>query len=138
MATPKTRATGASVPAFLKAVPDEGRRRDCATVARLMKKVTGQGPRMWGATIVGFGSYRYRAAGGEATWPLTGFSPRKQDLTLYVMPGFERYQPLLKKLGPHKTGKSCLYLKSLAGVDLTVLETLLERSVADMRRAYPD
>jgi hypothetical protein len=138
MAELKTRPTGASVDAFLAAVPDERRGADCRVVLEMMQRVTGAPPEMWGPSIVGFGRYRYEYASGQsAEWPLTGFSPRKQDLTLYIMPGFERYEGLMARLGKHRTGKSCLYLKRLADVDLAVLEELVATSVARARAKYP-
>jgi hypothetical protein len=138
MAEPKTQPTTASVTAFLDQIADPARRKDCKAVARLMRKVTGSRPVLWGANIVGFGSYRYTYASGRSgEWPLTGFSPRAADLTLYVMSGFAGEAALLKRLGPHKTGKSCLYLKSLADVDLVALEKLLVKSVAAMKQKHP-
>ena len=93
---------------------------------------------MWGDSIVGFGSYHYRyASGREGDWPLTGLSPAKRHLTLYIMPGFDDYQELLAKLGKHRTGKSCLYVNRLQDVDMPVLMDIIRRSVADMRRRYP-
>ncbi len=136
MAELKTKRTQASVKAFLKRVPDDTRRQDCLTVLRLMKQATRAEPKMWGSSIVGFGSYRYRyASGREGDWFLTGFAPRKQDLTLYIMAGFGRYPTLLAKLGKHKTGKSCLYIKRLADVNLTVLRQLVSASVRHMKQA---
>ncbi len=138
MAELKTKKNPASVPEFLARVTDEATRKDCAVLVRLMKRATGSPPSMWGASIVGFGSYHYTYASGRSgDWPLTGFSPRRQNLTLYVMAGFERYPALMKKLGKWKAGKSCLYLRSLADVDLAVLEELVTESVAHMRRRYP-
>lgn len=135
MAEPKTKATKASVAAFLAAIPDEERRRDCKAVAKLMQEATGEKPVLWGANIVGFGAYRYEyASGGTGDWPVVGFSPRKNDLTLYLMAGFERHADLLAKLGRHKTGKSCLYLKRLADADPAVLKELVARSVAAMEK----
>jgi hypothetical protein len=137
MAEPKTRPTDASVERFLNAVADERKREDCRTIARLMTKVTGAKPTMWGPSIVGFGSYHYRyKSGREGDWLLTGFSPRKQALTLYIMSGFTRYDGLLAKLGKHKTGKSCLYIRRLDDVDLDVLETLIRESVAHLKKNY--
>ncbi len=133
MAEAKTKPTGASVAAFLAAIPDEERRRDCRTVAKLMEAATGAKPVMWGTRIVGFGTYRYRhESGREGDWPVIGFSPRKNDLTLYIMPGFARYADLLGRLGRHKTSESCLYLRKLADVDLEVLEAIVGKAVADM------
>jgi hypothetical protein len=138
MAEPKTRPTDASVEDFLAAVPDERRRADCFAVLELMRRVTEEAPRMWGPSIVGFGAYRYAYANGRALeWPVAAFSPRKQDLTLYIMPGFEHYQGLMARLGKHRTGKSCLYLKRLSDVDLGVLEELVAASVALVRAKYP-
>ena len=135
MAEPKTKATKASVAAFLAAIPDEQRRKDCKAVAKLMQEATGEKPALWGANIVGFGAYRYEyASGGTGDWPLVGFSPRKNDLTLYLMAGFERHTDLLAKLGRHKTGKSCLYLRQLADADPAVLKELVGRSVAAMEK----
>src|SRR4030067_1019053 len=105
MAELKTKQNDQSVDEFLKAIPDERRRRDCFSVLELMKKATGEEPKMWGEAIVGFGAYHYKyASGREGDWPLTGFSPRKQNLTLYIMSGFEGYNDLLNKFGKHKTG----------------------------------
>lgn len=136
MAELKTRRTEASARAFLDAITDEGRRKDCVEVVRLMQRVTKAEPRMWGPSIVGFGDCKYvYPTGREMDWFLTGFSPRKQALTLYVMPGVSRYDALMKKLGKHTTGKSCLYLKRLDDVDRKVLEALIRESVAYMKAA---
>jgi hypothetical protein len=137
MAELKTQKTDASVEDFLNAVSNERRRKDSFVVLELMREVTGEEPAMWGSSIVGFGSYRYTYASGRSgEWPIVGFSPRKQNLALYIMPGFERFDTLLKKLGKHKTGKSCLYINKLADVDMEVLRDLVEQSVAHMRKAY--
>lgn len=99
-----------------------------------MEEITGEPAKMWGDSIVGFGSYHYKyASGQEGDWMLTAFSPRKQNLTLYIMPGFERYENLMKQLGKYKTGKSCLYIKKLEDVDLEVLKELIDLSVKQMR-----
>ena len=133
MAEPKTRPTKASVAEFLAAVADEQRRKDCLAVEKMMRKATGAKPVMWGASIVGFGAYTYTDARGKSNdWPIIGFSPRKTDLTLYLMPGFRGREALLAKLGKHRTGVACLYLKRLADVDATVLEEIIAQSVADM------
>lgn len=125
-----TRPTRASVTAFINAIEDETRRRDCQTLVQLMRETTGTRPKMWGSSIVGFGSRHYRyESGREGDWFLTGFSPRKQDLTLYIVPGVNRYPAILKRLGKHKTGVSCLYIKQLGDVDLAVLRELIETSV---------
>ncbi|HLB54743.1 MAG TPA: DUF1801 domain-containing protein [Gemmatimonadales bacterium] len=138
MAEAKTKPTGASVQKFLAGVSDPSHREDCQALLRLMRRVTGYQPRMWGPSMVGFGSYRYKyASGREGDWFLTGFSPRKTDLTLYITPGLLRYRGLLQRLGKHKTGKSCLYLKRLADVDLGVLTELVataHRDIQEMSR----
>jgi hypothetical protein len=131
----KTQKTDASVDAWLAAIADESRRKDCATVLRLMKKVTKSPPRLWGTSIVGFGDRTYRGASGrEVDWFLMGFASRKEALTLYVMDGAERYSRQLAKLGKHSTGKGCLYLKNLADVDLGALEELMTLSFNNMRK----
>lgn len=119
--------------AFLAGIPDERRRAECREVAALMRRITGVEPRMWGRGMVGFGRYHYRYdSGREGEWFLTGFAPRKNDLTLYVLPGLERFTGLLERLGRHRTGKSCLYLRSLDDVDRGVLEELLRAGVEAM------
>lgn len=133
----KTKANSGSVTAFLGSVGNEQRRKDAFELLALMKQVTGERPRMWGTSLVGFGSYHYCYQGGrEGDWPLTAFSPRAQSLSVYIMPGFARYAALLDKLGKYTTGKSCLYLKRLDDVDRKVLERLVARSVADMKKRY--
>ncbi len=135
MAELKTRANDASVDAFLSAVENPERREDCFTVLALMKKITKEEPRMWGPSIVGFGTYRYKyASGREGDWMLTGFSPRKQALTVYIMAGFARYDELMAKLGKYKTGQSCLYIRKLGDVDMKVLAELVKLSVAHMKK----
>jgi len=131
----KTKRTGASVRAFLDKVTDESRRKDCQTLVRVMKKATGAQPKMWGPSIIGFGDYRYKYPNGrENDWFLVGFSPRKQDLTLYIMAGFDKHDALLAKLGKHKTSKSCLYIKRLADIDVSVLENLISTSVKRLKQ----
>ncbi len=133
MAGNKTTENEGDVTAFLDAVAEEGRREDCRALLELMREVTGEEPRMWGDSIVGFGRYHYRyQSGREGDSMLLGFSPRKRDLTLYLLPGLERFASLLQKLGKHKAGKGCLYLKRLADVDPQVLRELLESSVEVM------
>ena len=129
MGKPKTKPERASVAAFLDGIADETGRGECRAVAKLMEQATGAKPQMWGTSIVGFGTHRYRGASGESDWFLVGFSPRKQNLTLYLMSGVERHQKLLGRLGKHQVGKSCLYLKSLDDVDTDVLRELIEESV---------
>ena len=132
MAELKTKKTTASVEKFLNNVADEQRRRDCFRLVEIMKGETKAEPAMWGTSIVGFGRHQYKyESGRELDWFLVGFSPRKQDLTLYIMGGLERYPSLTKKLGKHKTGKACLYIKKLEDVDLPTLKQLIKQSVAD-------
>jgi len=129
----KTKETSASVSAFLAKIADETRRKDCLAVADIMRDVTKEEPKMWGSSIVGFGRYRYKYdSGREGEYMITGFSPRKGDLTLYIMPGFEPFPDLMKRLGKYKTGKSCLYIKKLADVDVRVLKELVSKSVKKM------
>jgi hypothetical protein len=136
MAELKTKRNKGDVEAFLNSVPDEKKRQDSFAILELMKDVTGEEPEMWGDSIVGFGSYRYKyASGREGDWFVTGFSPRKQNLTLYIIFGFEEYDMLLGKLGKHSTGKSCLYVKKTDDVDLDVLRELVEQSVEHMKKS---
>jgi len=137
MAENKTKKNNASVAAFLNSIADKRRRSDVKKIAAMMRKVTGKPARMWGSAIVGFGSYHYKyASGREGDFMLTGLSPRKQNLVVYIMPGFGEFSALMKKLGKYKTGKSCLYLNNLDDVDEAVLEKLIERSVKVMRKRY--
>jgi len=130
MAELKTKLTKASVQEFLRGIDDEEKRRDSQTLARLMREATGSAPRMWGPGIIGFGSATSRyPSGREIDWFPVGFSPRKNALTLYLMGGLEPHAALLRKLGTHKTGKGCLYIKRLADVDVAVLEKLIRESV---------
>ncbi len=138
MAELKTKLNDGDVIAFLNTVADERKRQDCFAVLDLMRRVTGAEPKMWGDSIVGFDSYRYAYASGRSgDWMLTGFSPRAQNITLYIMAGFDQYDALLARLGKYKTGKSCLYIKRLADVDTAVLEALVAASVEHMRRTNP-
>ena len=135
MAELKTKKTKASVTAFLDKITDEQRRTDCQTLLNLMKRATGEEPKLWGSSIVGFGTYHYRyASGREGDWPIIAFSPRKTDLTLYIMPGFEKFESLMAKLGKYKTGKSCLYIKKLDDVEIPVLKKLIATSVEKMAK----
>ena len=129
----KTQPTNQSVDEFLLTIPDEQKRRDCVTLVELMQEATGSKPVVWSSGIVGFGTYRYHYASGRSgEWPVTGFAPRKQNITLYIMTGFEQYDDLMQRLGKHKTGKSCLYIKRLADVDLAVLRQLVVESARHM------
>lgn len=133
----KTKPTHESVHAFINAIDDTKRRKDCHEVLELMQNITGAEPQMWGTSIIGFGQYHYKyKSGREGDWFLTGFSPRKQNLTFYIMNGADRYEELLEKLGPHKTGKACLYVKRLADLDKKVLHDLIESSVHHLRQKY--
>ena len=135
MAENKTQPTSGSVTDFLNKVSDKVRRDDCFAVLDIMKRVTGEEPTMWGPAIVGFGRYRYKyESGREGEWMITGFSPRKSDLTLYIMHGFDEAGSLMERLGKYKTGKSCLYIKKLEDIDVAVLRKLVEQSVRKMAR----
>lgn len=137
MAEARTKRNDASVQEFIAGVENEVRRRDCEEIARMMQEATGAEPEMWGSSIVGFGSYHYRyESGREGEWMLCGFSPRKLSLVLYIMPGFKSYGNLLKKIGKHSTGKSCLYVRTLDDVDREVLHELIRNSVELMRSKY--
>lgn len=133
----KTKPTGDDVRAFLDTIEDEQKRADSFAILELMESIVGEPAKMWGSSIVGLAEYHYKyASGREGDWFLAGFSPRKQALTLYLMPGIERYADLLEKLGKHKIGKGCLYVKRLADVDLVVLEKLIRQSVKHLKEAY--
>lgn len=130
MAELKTHKNDGNVQAFLASVEDDRRRRDSLAVNEIMTRLSGTEPRMWGSSIVGFGEYHYtNGSGKESTWMKIGFSPRKQALTLYIMDGFDRHGELLAALGPHSTGKACLYVKDLEKVDRAVLEELITESL---------
>ncbi|ATY33850.1 DUF1801 domain-containing protein [Sphingomonas psychrotolerans] len=138
MAEIKTKATPESVDAFIEAVSDPVRRADAKAVAALMAQVSGETPAMWGATIIGFGSYHYRYdSGHEGEMCRLGFSPRKTELVLYVLNGSPEQDAQLARLGKHKTGKACLYIKKLADVDLAVLEELMRDQLTSMDARYP-
>jgi hypothetical protein len=131
----KTKQTEANPEVFLNQIEDEKKRQDAYAILRIMQKITRAEPKMWGSSIIGFGKYHYTyATGRTGDWFLTGFSPRKQNLTLYIMAGFDNYEALLGKLGKYKTGKSCLYIKKLEDVNLSVLEELIAQSVAHMQK----
>lgn len=134
----KTQENDGNVPDYLATVSDQ-RRMECETVMSIMRRVTGEKPKMWGASIIGFGRYQYENTKGKAfRWMLTGVAPRKSALTVYIMPGFKPFTELLAKLGPHRLGKSCLYISKLEKVDLKVLEKLIGQSVEVMRKRYPN
>ena len=130
MAELKTKKNEASVTKFLDGVKDEKKRQDSYTILKLMKQITKAEPKMWGTSMVGFGSYHYKyASGREGDWFVTGFSPRKQNLTLYIMSGISKYPDLLKKLGKFKTGKGCLYINKIEDIDIKTLKELIKQSV---------
>ena len=136
MAELKTKKTGASVADYLNQIQDEQTRRDCFEIAKIMKQVTRSDGKMWGSSIVGFGSRRLKyASGRELDWMLTGFSPRKANITLYILGGFEKQDALLSKLGKYTTGKGCLYIKKLKDVDTRVLKELISESVQTMKKS---
>jgi len=133
MAELKTQPNQSSVVDYLNTVENEKKRADSFSILELMQEVTGEEPLMWGDSIVGFGAYRYQyASGRKGEWFLTGFAPRKQNLTLYIMSGFSNYEQLLAQLGKYKTGKSCLYINKLEDVNLDVLRKLIKESVDHM------
>jgi len=134
MAENKTKATAKSVPDFLESIEDPGRKQDCLTIAALMEELSGSNPKMWGESMVGFGDYHYKyASGREGDWFLVGFSPRKQNLTLYIMGYLEFYTEILEGLGKFKHGKGCLYIKKLEDIDLDVLKTLISTSIKRLK-----
>ena len=138
MAEVKTKPTEADVDAFLAGVPDEGRRADANKVRDMMERLSGEPARMWGPSIVGFGAYHYKyESGHEGDMCRIGFSPRARELVLYLLCGVDRQQSLLDRLGRHRTGKSCLYIKRLADVNEVVLEEMIAGALAHMREAYP-
>ena len=137
MSQNKTRPNTTSATSFLDSVEDEIQRRDSHTLNRIMKGITGEEPVMWGPSIIGFGSYHYKYdSGREGDMMLTGFSPRKQSLSLYIMAGFTKYEALLQKLGKHKTGKSCLYIKRLLEINVDVLKELIKASYNHYNHKY--
>jgi hypothetical protein len=137
MAALKTRETKANVTEFLNSIADKQKCADCKAISKMMREATGKRAKMWGAAIVGFDRYDYTYASGRSgTFMITGFSPRAQNIAVYIMPGFSKFSGLLKKLGKHSTGKSCLYIKRLSDVDEKVLAQLIRDSVKEMRRKY--
>lgn len=137
MAELKTKQNEENVLDFLHSVENEQRREDCNALLKLFTEVTNEPPKMWGQSIVGFGSYHYKYdSGREGDWFLTGFSPRKQNLTIYITAGFENYDEIMNELGKYKTGSSCLYIKRLSDIDTDKLKTLIEKSVSYMKKRY--
>ena len=135
MAELKTKETNASVEVFLNQIADETRREDCFKIAQMMEEITGKQPKMWGPSIVGFGSYRYKyASGREGDWPIAAFSPRKQDLTIYLLPCIASYSDLMPPLGKHRSSKSCLYIKRLSDIHVPTLKKLIRQSIKTMKQ----
>jgi len=133
----KTTENEASVDSFLASVSDQQKRSDCLALKSMMEGITGSPAKMWGASIVGFGTYHYKYdSGREGDFMKVGFSPRAQNVTVYIIAGFDRYEALINKLGKHKTGKSCLYIKKLEDIDLDVLEELVKESYNLMTEKY--
>lgn len=134
----KTTVNDADVSAFINAVAGERKREDSFKLLEIFSRLTGHEPKMWGSSIIGFGQYHYKSERSrqEGDWPLTGFSPRKQNLTLYIMNGFDDYADLLQDLGKHKTSKGCLYINKLEDVDQKILENLIGKSYAAMKKQH--
>lgn len=137
MAELKTKENDQDVNAYIDSVEDPVKREDCKTTLAIMEEITGKKAKMWGDSIIGFGRYHYKyKSGREGDWLVTGFAPRKQNFTIYIMPGFSSLQKKLGKLGKHKTSVSCLYIKKLEVVDLDILKTIIQKSVKEMNKLY--
>ena len=137
MAEAKTKPTTESVNEFIDRIPNEVLRKDCTTIMELMGTITGFKPKMWGTSIVGFGEYHYKyESGHEGDICLVGFSPRKENLSLYVLTGFKGQTGLLSKLGKHKAGKGCLYIKKVTDIDLNVLKAVIEGSIDFLKKKF--
>ncbi|QUY45696.1 DUF1801 domain-containing protein [Acaryochloris marina] len=137
MAELKTKPTEENPYEFLKGIEDDHKRTDCLELLALMEAITDKKPKMWGTSIVGFGNYHYKyASGREGDYFVTGFLPRKQNITIYIMPGFTRYEAVMSKIGKYKTGKSCFYIKKLDDIDRDLLQELISQSVEDMAKIY--
>lgn len=136
----KTVRTDESVEAFIGSIENDTRREDSIKLLNVFSRATGMKPALWGTSIVGYGQYHYKSdrSTQEGDWPLVAFSPRKQNLTLYIMPGFDGYETLLEKLGKHKTSVSCLYINKLSDVDVEVLARIITKSLVEMRRQFPN
>lgn len=138
MSENKNKPTTIKPEAFIEANTDAGRRHECQLLLEMMSRITGEPPRMWGDSMIGFGQYHYKyESGREGDFFLAGFAPRKQNLSIYIMPGLAQYEGLMTQLGKYKTGVSCLYVKRLADIDLHALESLISASVEWMRSKYP-
>ena len=138
MAELKTKETRASPGAFIAALSDPEKRADSVRLLKLFQAATGEKPKLWGTAIIGFGKYHYESerSSQKGDWPLTAFSARKQNMTVYIMPGFKEYGALMKRLGKYKTSVSCLYFKRLSDIDTTVLAKLIKQSYRDMKKKY--
>ena len=138
MAELKTQRNNASPVAFINALEDEQKKKDSKVLLKLFTEVTGEKPKMWGSSIVGYGSHHYKSDRSiqEGDWPLVGFSPRKQNLTLYIMPGFSDMSLLLEKLGKHKTSKGCLYINKLQDVDIEIVKKIIKQSFLNMKKKH--
>jgi hypothetical protein len=138
MAEIKTRVTTASVKDFIDKIADKTKKQDSLALVKLFHAITGEKPKMWGTSIIGFGMYHYKSekSSQEGDWMLTGFSPRKQNLTIYILPGFADYGDILKKLGKHKASVGCLYINNLSEVDIKVLEKLIKKSFLEMKKKH--
>jgi len=134
----KTKVTKESVKAFIDTMPDAVKKQDSLTLLKIFQDITKEKPKMWGTSIIGFGSYHYKSnrSTQEGDWPLTAFSPRKQNLSLYICNGFADYADILKKLGKHKTSVGCLYINKLSDVDLAILKQLIKKSFLEMKKKY--
>jgi len=139
MAELKTQKNDASIQDFLAKIDNEQKRKDSKELLKIFSEVTDEKPTMWGDSIIGFGEYHYKyESGQEGDWPITGFSPRKQSISIYIMPGFSNYKEILNDLGKHKTSKgSCLYINKLADINTKALKKLIKKSVTDMKEKYP-
>ena len=138
MAELKTKKSTASVTAFLESVENSQRRKDAFELLDVFKRTTKMPPSLWGDSIVGYGEYHYKSerSNQEGDWPITGFSPRKRNMTIYIMPGFANYQDLLSNLGHHRTSVSCIYFSKLENINVSVLKQIIKRSVIDMKNNY--
>ena len=135
--TIKTKKNNASVKSFVDAVSLKSRQQDCRTVMKMMREITGKNPKMWGTSIIGYDAYKYtNTTGIENEWPIVGLSPRKNDLTIYIMPGFDEYEDMLAELGKHSIGKSCLYIKKLSDINIEELRKLISESVDHLSQKY--
>ena len=137
MAALKTKKNKSSITAFLNKIKNKQRREDCFELLKLINTITKEEPAMWGTSIVGFGSYHYvYASGREGDWPVAGFSPRAQNISIYIMAGIDAFPDLMDKLGKYKTGVSCLYISKLKDIDLSILKRLIKASIQVIKKRY--